>query len=201
MDAASIKETIQEFFETPAGKFSMVAVPVLVMGIYFLFFQEASDEMTGSKSRRRGRSGAPKATKMGTAEEAAERQKAALEWSYSPVGKRDPFRSYLAEKEAMEEDENAIREAETEKFELDQYQLTALITGTAQPAAMVEDPAGKGHVVRIGTRLGKNGGRVTRIMDTGIVVTEETRAPTGERIRVPITILLPKPEWSMMKTP
>ena len=110
------------------------------------------------------------------------------------MGKRDPFHSYLAdlEEQALEEKEHKIEE--TEKFELDQYRLTGLVTGTAQPKAMVEDPTGAGHVLHIGARLGKNSGRVTRIADDAIVVTEEYRAPTGERVRVPITIKLPKPD-------
>ena len=76
-----------------------------------------------------------------------------------------------------------------------------LAIGTAQPKAMVEDPSGTGHTLRIGSRLGKNGGRVTRITSLGIVVTEEFRAPTGERVRVPIQILLPKPELELTIEP
>jgi len=131
----------------------------------------------------------------------AAEEKAQVAWAYSPVGKRDPFRSYLAdlEEQATAEQEHKIEE--TEKFELDQYRLTGLVTGTAQPNAMVEDPMGKGHVLRIGSRLGKNSGRVTRIADDAIVVTEEFRAPTGERVRVPITIKLPKPETDLGATP
>jgi type IV pilus assembly protein PilP len=127
--------------------------------------------------------------------------KSATTWSYSPVGKRDPFRSYLAdlEEQAVQEKEHKVEE--TEKFELDQYRLTGLVTGTAQPKAMVEDPIGAGHVLHIGSRLGKNSGRVTRIGEDAIVVTEEFRAPTGERVRVPITIKLPKPELDLGETP
>jgi type IV pilus assembly protein PilP len=120
--------------------------------------------------------------------------KTAVTWSYSPVGKRDPFHSYLADLEEQAAQEQEHKVEETEKFELDQYRLTGLVTGTAQPKAMVEDPIGVGHVLHIGSRLGKNAGRVTRISDDAIVVTEEFRAPTGERVRLPITIKLPKPE-------
>jgi len=52
--------------------------------------------------------------------------------------------------------------------------------------------------VHVGTRLGKNGGRVTRIATNEIVVTEEFRAPTGERIRVPITVRLPRSETEII---
>ena len=115
---------------------------------------------------------------------------------YSPVGKRDPFRSYLLELALQATDTGPTRKKEeTEDYEIDQYRLTGLITGTAQPKAMVEDPAGRGHVLRIGTRLGKNGGRVSRISNFGIIVVEETRDPTGKRIKLPIAIKLPRSEF------
>lgn len=117
--------------------------------------------------------------------------------TYSPIGKRDPFQSYLAELRNTDMTRvDRAREA-TEEYELDQYKLSGVVTGTSQPRALVEDPGGKGHVVRIGTRLGKNSGVVTRITSSGIVVTEEFRAPTGEKVRVPMTIKLPQPELEM----
>ena len=119
---------------------------------------------------------------------------AAHKFVYNPVGKRDPFRSYLSvmKEEGAPKQERKLEK--TEKFELDQYKLVALISGTSQPRAMVEDPNRDGHIIRIGSRLGKNGGRITRISNNSIVVVEEFRAPTGERIRVPITVKLPVEE-------
>jgi len=117
------------------------------------------------------------------------------EYAYSPIGKRDPFRSYfidLAEQSADSADERKI--LPTEEYELDQYRLTALVTGTSQPRAMVEDPQNRGHVLRVGTRLGKNGGRVARITNRGITVVEEVTSPSGERVKVSIPINLPDPK-------
>ncbi|MEL6544691.1 MAG: pilus assembly protein PilP, partial [Myxococcota bacterium] len=117
-----------------------------------------------------------------------------FEFSYSPVGKRDPFRSYLAELGDVRQQTVKRPVQATERFELDQYRLTGLITGTSQPKALVEDPDKVGHTVRIGSYIGKNGGVITRITSDGFVVTEEFRAPTGELVKVPITVKLPKPE-------
>lgn len=115
---------------------------------------------------------------------------------YSPVGRRDPFRSYLADLAEQQVAEAPSRKREeTELYEIDQYRLTGLITGTAQPKAMVEDPTGRGHVLHIGSRMGKNDGRVTKITPVGIVVVEETRDPTGKKVRLPIVINLPKSEF------
>ncbi|MEM6730433.1 MAG: pilus assembly protein PilP [Myxococcota bacterium] len=131
------------------------------------------------------------ATSKDTPEEEPEDR---AEFSYSPVGKRDPFRSYLADlTEAQTEVQRRPVQA-TERFELDQYRLTGLITGTSQPKALVEDPEGIGHTVRIGSYMGRNGGIVTRITSDGIIVTEEFRAPTGELVKVPIAVKLPRPD-------
>lgn len=123
---------------------------------------------------------------------APELGKTVEEYSYSAVGKRDPFKSYLAELNEAKASKQQRKKQPTEEYKLDQYRLTGLVTGTSRPRAMVEDPNGRGHVVHIGTRLGKDGGIVTRITPTGIVVTEQFRAPTGEVVRVPIRVKLPE---------
>ena len=110
-------------------------------------------------------------------------------FSYVSINKRDPFRSYLADMDKSSEQRGPI--SDTERFDLSQYRLTAVVSGTTSPRAMVEDPDGAGHVLKMGSKLGKNGGRVTRISSKGIRVIEEFRAPTGQKQFVPIDISLP----------
>lgn len=129
--------------------------------------------------------------KEAVSDEAPSEAKKTAEFAYLPVGKRDPFRSYLAEI-ATTQDVDARRIEATERFELDQYRLTGLVTGTSQPKALVEDPEGVGHTLRIGSHVGKNGGVISRINADGFIVTEEFRAPTGELVKVPITVKLPR---------
>jgi type IV pilus assembly protein PilP len=122
-----------------------------------------------------------------------EAKKAAAEkppYSYSPVGKRDPFRTYLAELVQAPEKSSQPKGA-TEQFEINQYRLVGLITGTSQPKAMVEDPEGVGHLLQVGSKLGRNGGRVKRITAKSIVVVEEFVDPQGKKTTVPMTIKLP----------
>ena len=140
----------------------------------------------------------PKAATAAPAVPDANAQDNTPKYSYSPVGKRDPFRSYIADLRESARNEEARNPETTEKYELDQYRLTGLVTGTSQPQAMVEDPDGMGYVLRVGARLGKNGGRITRIATDQIVVTEEFRAPTGERIRVPISMRLPRSDTELI---
>jgi type IV pilus assembly protein PilP len=147
---------------------------------------------------------APRKSAQTTPQEAADElgsKEKKVAFSYSPVGKRDPFKSYIA---MMLQDPNREKKrpkSPTEEYEIGQYQLTGLLSGTSQPRAVLQDPSGKGHIVKIGTRLGRNGGRITRISSNEIMVVEEFRAPTGERKRVPIKIELPKREIGLKGIP
>jgi len=121
---------------------------------------------------------------------------------YIGIGKRDPFRSYLKDltEELKKDDDAGQRRARavTERFRLEQYRLTALITGTSRPHAMVEDPNGSGHILRIGSRLGRNGGRVTRITGQGVTVTLETSTSGNKKVRVNKTLTLPKADFDLV---
>lgn len=94
-------------------------------------------------------------------------------YTYNPVGKRDPFRSPLEELGPVLP--NPAVTACTEPlcaFDLDQLKLVAVVTGDANPVAMVEDPIGRGHIVRRNTRMGRQGGKVTQILRDSVTVTE-----------------------------
>ena len=85
---------------------------------------------------------------------------------YSRAGKRDPFRPINL---ASEPDEPVT---ELQTWQIDQLTPVAIVSDRLPRYAMVEDPNGKGHTVVQGTLIGGSWGRVTRITDHGIVVTE-----------------------------
>jgi Tfp pilus assembly protein PilP len=58
------------------------------------------------------------------------------------------------------------------------------------PLALVEDPEGIGHVMEMGSYVGRNWGRVTQISDNEVVVTEEYRTINGELVVNPIKMQL-----------
>ena len=118
-------------------------------------------------------------------------------FSYVSINKRDPFRSYLADMDKGKDKSGPI--SDTERFDLSQYRLTAVVSGTTSPQAMVEDPVVR-SVLKMGSKLGKNGGRVTRISSKGIRVIEEFRAPTGQKQFVPIDITLPDDDSTLEST-
>ena len=60
-----------------------------------------------------------------------------------------------------------------ERYEIGQLRLVAVIYGSNQPRAVVEDDQGLGYIVKPGTRIGPNGGEVAAI-DRGRMVVRET---------------------------
>lgn len=116
-----------------------------------------------------------------------------VNYSYNPVGKRDPFRSPIEEMGRSRQDTQITTCSEPLcLWDLDQLKLVAVVTGDANPIAMVEDPLGRGHVVRRNARMGRQGGRVTQILRDSVTVTEYI--PTeGKVIPNPVSLQL-KPD-------
>lgn len=112
-------------------------------------------------------------------------------YAYSPIGKRDPFRSFFEE---FQNEGNDNETTELQRFEVDQLKLVAIVTGRATPYAMVEDPNRKGHTLTRGTLIGKNWGRVATITPDCVVIKEEYRDYTGRKVTNTISMCLPKPE-------
>ncbi|MBX7098195.1 MAG: pilus assembly protein PilP [Myxococcaceae bacterium] len=104
-----------------------------------------------------------------------------VRYIYNPVGKRDPFRTPL-------EDTPASRDQAAQKLcsdplcqlDLDQLTLVAVVTGDADPVAMVEDSSHIGFIVRRGTRIGKQGGKVTQVSRDCVEITEFFQTPDGK---------------------
>jgi type IV pilus assembly protein PilP len=103
-----------------------------------------------------------------------------LAYTYNAVNRRDPFKTYFDELTVEQTDTENL--TELQRFDLDKLKLVAVVVGTATPMAMLEDPTGRGHTVKIGTLVGKRFGQVKHIRRGEIVVQEEFRDFTGKRI-------------------
>jgi type IV pilus assembly protein PilP len=114
------------------------------------------------------------------------------EWSYSSTGKRDPFRPYLAELGSSTGPVMTRCNTPLGQFELEQLKLVAVITGLADPVAMVEAPNGVGYSLRKGACLGKNGGVVAAVRTGEVLVTEWMQRADGTRDRTQTVLKLPK---------
>ncbi len=90
-------------------------------------------------------------------------------YHYDPSDKTDPFRSYIRRQVTLESDATS---SPLERFDLSQLIVMGIIWGVDEPRALVKDPTGKGYIVRAGTPIGKNKGRILRIEDNKVVVKE-----------------------------
>jgi len=120
------------------------------------------------------------------------------QYAYNPLGKRDPFRSPL--EELRQGAQGAQVEACTEplcQWDLDQLVLVAVVTGDANPIAMVEDPQGRGYIIKRNTKIGKQGGKVTQILRDSVTVTEFWTAPDGKVNPNPVAMRL-KPDAALV---
>ncbi|MBN1336334.1 MAG: pilus assembly protein PilP [Deltaproteobacteria bacterium] len=109
---------------------------------------------------------------------------AGAEYVYNPIGKRDPFRTFIA----SIEEEDIASPTPLQRYEIEQYRLTGIVWGVDRPRALMEDPEGIGHVVELGTYVGRKWGKVTRIRSDRIVITEEYLTPDGTLVVNPIEI-------------
>jgi type IV pilus assembly protein PilP len=121
------------------------------------------------------------------------------DFTYSPVGKRDPFRPFFIDELGEEKGKKEEKLTELQKYEIDQLKLVAILSGTSQPEAMFEDPRGMGWTVSVGTPIGKNGGRVQKIKKDEVVILEEFRDATGKKITNPLIVKLPGEELVLDK--
>jgi type IV pilus assembly protein PilP len=91
-------------------------------------------------------------------------------FAYDPVGRRDPFRSFVLDRLHREEGET---KGPLEEYDLVQLQVAGLVWKAEKRRALVIDPSGQGYVVEEGDRIGKNNGRVLEIGDSSMRVREE----------------------------
>jgi type IV pilus assembly protein PilP len=93
------------------------------------------------------------------------------DWSYNPIGKRDPYRSFVPT-EPPRPGRCAEGASGIQCWPLEQLTLTGIVWGE-HPQALLEDPGGQGHVLGLNDCVGSGWGRITSIASDAVVVTEE----------------------------
>ncbi|MBF0294120.1 MAG: pilus assembly protein PilP [Magnetococcales bacterium] len=107
---------------------------------------------------------------------------------YRFAGTRDPFqppaslerRIATGEKEAPKVKERPKEPLEA--FQLDSLKLVAILFATdhKEAAAMVQDPSGKGHVIRVQNYIGMREGQVMEIGNGIVIIREPQQAKAGD---------------------
>jgi Tfp pilus assembly protein PilP len=89
------------------------------------------------------------------------------------INLRDPFsRIQIAINESPGPNEAVDTGHPLEKYELNQYVLLGIISGTKKNKALIRDPDGKMHIISEKTVLGKRKGLVKKIQKSGIIIEE-----------------------------
>jgi len=102
------------------------------------------------------------------------------------TGKRNPFSplfTLVKKQEIIVAPTKPVkREAQTtlERIALEQLTLTAIFKNAHGYKAMVEEDAGKGHIVEKGTYIGTRGGRIQSITADRVIIVEQTVDPDGK---------------------
>lgn len=129
----------------------------------------------------------PKPAAEASADGAAPEDLVAEAYYYNPAGKRDPFQGFLNKSQAAAQ-QVAADAPPLQRWDVERFALRGVIWDTNVPRALLVDPDGLGHVVRVGTYVGRNWGKVSSISQDGLVVTEEYETLDGELVVNPVSI-------------
>jgi len=131
---------------------------------------KAVPEPSGAAKAKPGDAATDTKSSKAPPDSSASAQGGGAEPRVGPGVKRDPFRPFtLNVRPTARRRENL---APLERFELGQLKLVAIIWDIKEPKAMVEDSLGLGYVVRVGTPIGVNDGKVKTIKPNGVLVEE-----------------------------
>ncbi len=122
--------------------------------------------------------------------ESAEAVPVEVEYSYRAEGRRDPFESLIKGTEVVAPPPRkegpfvAVVEggefSPLERYDLEELRLVGIIDAGGTYRGLVEVADGKSYFLAAGTRVGRNGGVVSRVLEDRVVITETYRNPLGE---------------------
>jgi len=99
-----------------------------------------------------------------------------LEFTYK-MDKRDPFKPFLQKEEPVRP--KGVPETPLLKFDISQLRLVAIVVGVEGNRAMLEDPEGRGYIVKEGDYVGRRYGQVKKIMVDRVLIEETYKDALG----------------------
>lgn len=116
---------------------------------------------------------------------------------YDPKGKPDPFDPVIREEGAAAgpsiRPKKRTPQTPLERVDLGQLKLVAIVAAPSGNRAMVEESSGKGYILREGTFIGLNSGRVVEIQADKVLIEEEYEDVYGKSLVQKKELKLPKP--------
>ena len=103
---------------------------------------------------------------------------------YDPSGKVDPFKPLFSSEPALpvadvERPERRTPTTPLEMIDLSQLTLVGIVHSVDSKSALVEETSGKGYIVKEGSFIGVNSGKVVQIVQDKIIVEEEIENAIG----------------------
>jgi type IV pilus assembly protein PilP len=126
------------------------------------------------------------------AEKKEPEKKQEAEYSYNPAGKPDPFKPFI--QLASRGGSRTAPATPLQRFDISQLRLVAIICSSQGNIALVEDATGKGYFLKKGTWIGKNDGRVIKILRDTVIVQEVYQDIFGQTKTNEISLSLHKVE-------
>jgi Tfp pilus assembly protein PilP len=126
------------------------------------------------------------------AEEKVVEEKKEPAYTYNSVGKRDPFKPFIALGPKKPVSKTPL--TPLQRYDVSELKLVGILKGPKGYRALVEDAGGKGFIITKGTLIGRGNGRVTEIHKNRIVVEETYKDIFGQVKRRRITVPLRKSE-------
>ena len=94
-------------------------------------------------------------------------------------GSRDPFRPMTLRTKVVSRNRENL--SPLERLDLGQLKIVGIVWDIKEPRAMVEDTAGLGYTVKVGTPIGSNDGKVKAIHRNQIIIEEISADIYGQR--------------------
>jgi len=150
--------------------------------------QEKKVEATSEKAKK-------KSVKKAVTDK-KESHKEVVKYHYDRMGKKDPFKPLVREGAIISGSIlGGAPLTPLQKYTLAELKLVAIITGTENPGAMVEDSKGDGYIIKQGTLIGDRYGEVVKIEKNEVVIVEkEIDQSSGEIVYSKVSLILHKPE-------
>jgi type IV pilus assembly protein PilP len=167
---------------------------LLLAGVALLFIWgcEGGSKPPKATVEKRARSRKPEVAPK-KEEEKAVAEKKEPPYTYNPVGKRDPFKPFIA-LGPKKPGPPKTPLTPLQRYDVSELKLVGILKGPKGYQALVEDAGGKGFIIAKGTFIGRGDGRVKEIHENRVVIEETYKDIFGQIKRREISMPLKKPE-------
>jgi type IV pilus assembly protein PilP len=187
----------QRIEEVPNPRKRKIHLRWITLLIAFLFLMEGcGGGAPPSSLPAKTKSPSVEKKKEGAAQVAEKKEpekKEGVEYSYNPAGKPDPFKPFIQLTPAKKVS-GSLPLTPLQKFDISQLKLVAIISTPEGNIALVEDATGKGYFLKKGTLVGKNDGKVTKILKDKVIIEEVYQDVLGRTKTNEISLSLHKVE-------